>query len=495
MQIKVLPLSRWKGSEQGLVVFAAEDHPTPMGWKGGEAALKKILAQAKEEGFRGKPSQVVALHPESSEPARRLYLAGVGSLQGLGEEAFRRAIGQASKVAARTAAKGLSVLFPEKGEPQRVRRIAKAIAEGGMLAQYRFGGYKSAGGDDPKPLENLVILHGESGLSDVEAGAAVGEAFGKAAALARDLANEPPSVLSPAKLAERVSKMGGKVRGKTYDAKALERMGMGGIAGVGRGSANPPVLIHLRYQGSKPKAKLALVGKGVTFDSGGLCLKNSKGMLSMKADMAGAATVAAVMRGADMLKLPVQIDGFIPAVENMPSGSAIKPGDVVKSYNGRTIEVANTDAEGRLILADALAYAVREKPDHVIDCATLTGAVLSALGDGVAGIMGTDNELVNSLIAAGEVAGEPMWRMPLVKDYEDHIKSSIADVKNIGREGKAGTIIGGLFLKGFVGKASWAHLDIAGVAYTDEEQPYCPAGATGVPVRALLTYLLKLTGL
>ncbi|MEK7765582.1 MAG: M17 family peptidase N-terminal domain-containing protein, partial [bacterium] len=269
MEVKVLPASRWKGNEQSLVVFAAENQPSPLGWKGGEAALKRVQAQAREEAFTGKAQQVVALHPEGGEPSRRVYLAGVGKLQEINDEAYRRAAAAASRAAARTANRGLTVMFPERGDAAKVQRIAKAITEGVLLAQYRFGAYKTVADDAAKPLEHLVILNGDANLRDVEEGARVGRIHAQAAQLARDLVNEPPSSLTPLKLAERAARLGGRVKAKVFDAKTVERMGMGALLGVARGSQQPPVFIQLRYTGSKPKAKVALVGKGVTFDSGG----------------------------------------------------------------------------------------------------------------------------------------------------------------------------------------------------------------------------------
>jgi leucyl aminopeptidase len=494
VEVKVLPVSRWKGSDQSMLVFAAESSPAPMGWKGGEGAVKRLMSQAKEEGFTGKAGQVVMTRPEESDPARRVFLAGLGSLQGLSPEAFRVAAGEASKAAALGAAKGLSALFPERGDPAKIRRCAQSIIEGALLAQYQFNAYRTSPADAKKPLEHFVILHGDDvAAKEVAAGAAVGECAARSAMLARDLVNEPPSVMNPAKLAERAGKIGGRVRAKVFDLKWMERTGMGGVTAVGRGSHCPPVFIWLHYQGSKPKAKVALVGKGVTFDAGGLDLKDAESMEAMKSDMAGAAAVMAVMHAADVLKLPITIDGYIPAVENMPGGGAVKPGDVVKTLSGKTVEIINTDAEGRLILVDALAYAVKDKPDHVIDVATLTGGAKVALGTRVTGIMGTDSDLVSALISAGEDAGEPMWQLPLVREYSGMLKGRIADLKNTGRKREASTILGGLFLKEFTGNASWAHLDIAGTAYADKELPYCPRGGTGVPVRSLIAYFVKLS--
>jgi leucyl aminopeptidase len=466
-----------------------------MGWVGGDAALKPLMAQAKEEGFTGKASQLVAVYPDSGEPARRVYLAGVGPMQGLHEDSYRRAAGRAGKAAMANRVRGLTVQFPEKGDSGRVRRVAQAIVEGAMLTQYRFTDYMSTNnGDLSRPVEALVLLHGDDVHgTDLENGGKTGEIVAKAVMFARDLVNEPPNHLTPSKLADRARKMGPRIRAKILDAKTIERMGMGGVIGVGRGSHNPPVFIHLHYTGSKPKARVALVGKGVCFDSGGLSLKGSEHMETMKMDMAGAAAVMGVMQAAEALKLPYVIDGYIPAVENMPGGGATKPGDVVKMLNGKTVEILNTDAEGRLILADALVYASKEKPDYLVDIATLTGACVVALGSGVTGVMGKNPDLVKALVAAGEVAGEPLWQLPLVADYRDQLKSRVADMKNIGGRREAGTILGGLFLQEFAGVPSWAHLDIAGTAWAERGHLSGPAGATGAPIRALVTWLSGLS--
>jgi len=478
-----------------MLVFAAEGSPAPMGWKGGEGAVKRLMVQAREEGFTGKARQVAILRPEESDPARRVVLVGVGSLQGLNNESFRASAGEGSKAAANGVTRGISVLFPERGDALKIRRCAQAIVEGVMLAQYQYGAYRAPSAEVKKPLEHLVVLHGDDiPAKELSAGVAVGECVARATIMARDLVNEPPSSLNPAKLAEKAQKLGGRVRAKVFDAKWLDRTGMGGVAGVGKGSHVPPVFVWLHYQGSKPKAKVALVGKGVTFDAGGLDLKDAQGMETMKCDMAGAAAVMAVMHAADGLKLALTIDAYIPVVENMPGGGAIKPGDVLRMLSGKTVEVANTDAEGRLIVADALAYAVKDKPDHVIDVATLTGGAVVALGTRITGIMGTDQDLVAALVAAGEEAGEAMWQLPLVREYSELLKSRIADLKNTGGKREASTILGGLFLKEFTGTASWAHLDIAGTAYADKDLPYSPPGGTGVPVRSLIAYLMKLSG-
>jgi leucyl aminopeptidase len=308
---------------------------------------------------------------------------------------------------------------------------------------------------------------------------------------ARDLINTPAADMAPAALARearRLRQLGLTL--KVYDRPAITALGMGGILGVARGSAEPPRLIEVIYRPqARPRAKIALVGKGVTFDSGGLSLKTPDAMRIQKRDMAGGAVVLATMSALPALRPPVEVRGYVPAAENMPGGRAIKPGDVVRAFNGKTIEVLNTDAEGRLLLADALAYAASKKPDLIIDFATLTAAVSNALGSRYAAIMGTDRTLVAECIAAGAEVDERLWELPLVSEYRRDIDSSVADVKNTG-EGQAGTIIGGLFLREFVGDIPWAHVDFASTAFTTGF-PCHPQGATGFGVRTLLQYILR----
>ena len=301
--------------------------------------------------------------------------------------------------------------------------------------------------------------------------------------------------MNPERLAEEAKKVhSGSVSVKVYETKDMEKLGMGGILGVGVGGAVPPRFVELIYKPSgKTKKVVALVGKGITFDSGGLSLKPAASMETMKDDMSGAAAVLGVMSVLSELKFPVEVRGYLAIAENMPGGRAQKPGDVLKTFNGKTIEVLNTDAEGRLVLSDALAYACSKKPDVVIDIATLTGACVIALGHRISAIMTNTPALFKSIKAAGELSGEKFWELPLEKEYQPDVKSKIADVQNIGRRrGEAGTIIGGLFLQEFVDDRPWAHMDIAGPSWTDSDQPYCPTGATGHPVRTLLHYLQSL---
>jgi leucyl aminopeptidase len=312
---------------------------------------------------------------------------------------------------------------------------------------------------------------------------------------ARDLVSEPASAMTPTLLAEEAKKVAREagLKIKIMDKSEVEKLGMGAFLGVAKGSDEPCKFIVLSYEPSgKPRKKVALVGKGLTFDSGGLSLKPASGMETMKCDMAGAAAVLAAMRTLGKLKPRVAVLGLVAATENMPSGHATRPGDVVRAMNGKTIEVANTDAEGRLTLADALAYAVREKANEVIDIATLTGACVVALGKVQMGVFSNDEGLLRRTLGAAKAAGEGAWHLPLNEDLKEAMKSDIADLKNIGKPGEAGATMGGLFLQEFVGQTPWVHLDIAGPCFIDRDTPLDPKGATGVGTRTFLYYLTSL---
>ena len=324
-------------------------------------------------------------------------------------------------------------------------------------------------------------------------GARVGGLMAEATVLARDLVNEPANALTAAALATsaRTLARAGGLRVRVYDRPGCERMGMGAFLGVNRGSEEPPRFIHLAYRpGRRVRRRIALVGKGITFDSGGLDLKTAEGMERMKGDMSGAAAVLGVMKVLPRLGPPVEVHELIAATDNMPSGSATKPGDVLRAMNGKTIEVNNTDAEGRLTLADAIGYARKVvKPDEIVDVATLTGAVAIALGPLCAGAMSNDEGLQQRILEAGQRAGERIWPLPLIDEYREGLKSEVADIRNTGPRG-GGAITGGLFIKEFAETTPWVHLDIAGVAFTDKELPYAPKGGVGFGTRTLLTYLL-----
>src|SRR6266566_2854129 len=404
-----------------------------------------LARRARAARFAGKAEETLVHHGE-----RAVALLGLGPAP-VGLDAWRRAGARARQEAERERARRAGAYLGDAAA-----EVAAAFVEGFQLAGYRFAGYLS----DPerRPRVQVLTLAGEAkqlGAPLARVAAVVQEIFH-----ARDLVNEPASVATPRFLAERVAALAREI-----------------------GSREEPRFIRLRWAGPGARRRVILVGKGITFDSGGLSLKPPKSMETMKYDMAGGAAVIGAVAAAARLGLPVDVTGFVPATENLPGGRAQKPGDVIRFLNGKTVEVLNTDAEGRLVLADALALASREKPDAIVDLATLTGACRVALGSLFAGVMGNDERLVAKLIDAGRAAGEPLWQLPLVREYRE-------DLKNVG--GEAGTITAGLFLEEFVDGVPWAHLDIAGPAFTEKDLPHAPRGGTGFGVRLLVRYLRDL---
>jgi leucyl aminopeptidase len=364
------------------------------------------------------------------------------------------------------------------------KAATQAVTEGVQLGLYEFLSHKSK--PLPSPLTSVWLLGtGEGAGEGLQRGRTVAEAV----MWARDLVNEPGGRLSPTALADAAVAFGeaAGLTVKVRNRKAIKAMGLGGLLGVNRGSANPPRFIELRWRPpGDAQATVALVGKGITFDSGGLSIKTGTGMMTMKSDMAGAAAVMAAVAAVARLQLPVEVRVFVSATDNMTGPDAMRPGDVLKLRNGKTIEVLNTDAEGRLVLADALSVASESNPDAIIDLATLTGACRAALGARIAGVMGNNDALLAQVETAAANAGEPVWRLPLPPDYRKQIESNVADMKNIG-SGEAGALVAGLILQEFVGEGiPWAHLDIAGPAFVDGEDGEYTKGATGFGTRLLV---------
>ena len=432
-------------------------------------------------GFEGKPGQS---HCLLADDGGTVVVVGLGDPAKLTAETFRKAGAAVAKAAWR--APSVAVALAGAGGDVVDRVVAaRAVAEGLGLAAYRFDAYKSNG--KPCAIEQVTVVGG--GGARLQAALDKAAVVVEAVCLARDLVNEPAAAMTPTRLAERareVAKAGG-LDVRVLGPKELRAEGMGALLGVAQGSDEPPCFIELTYEpDGRPRGHLALVGKGITFDSGGLSIKTADGMTTMKTDMGGGAAVIAAMGALRRLGVRARVTAYVPATENMPSGRAVKPGDVLRARNGTTIEVLNTDAEGRLVLADALAIAIEQQPDAVVDIATLTGAQVVALGKKIAGLMGTDDGFVAQVQAAAERAGEGVWPLPLPDDYRSHIDSEVADIKNMGNPGQAGTLIGGLFLKEFVGDVPWAHLDIAGPARADNDDGYIPKGGSGFGVRTLI---------
>jgi leucyl aminopeptidase len=368
------------------------------------------------------------------------------------------------------------------------RTAAKAAAEGAVLGLYRFDRHKS-GAENPD-LDTFWLVAEERDLGEAIEGAEAGQKTARGAALARDLANEPSNVATPEFLAEKAREIAERygMRVTVLDRSGIEDEGLTGLATVGRSASNAPRFIVLEHGEGGDAAPVVLVGKAVTFDSGGISIKPSSGMEDMKFDMSGGAAVLGAMEAVGALGLPLNVVALVPATENLPGGDAYKPGDVLELHSGKTVEIVTTDAEGRLILADALSYARRYEPAAVIDCATLTGACHVALGDHASGLMGNDEDLIAEVQTAGETTGERAWPLPLFEEYTEQIKGDVADIKNSGGR-YGGALTAGAFLKEFA-DFPWAHLDIAGTAYGKKGKAYTPKGATGAPARLLVEFLL-----
>ena len=454
------------------------------------------LARAIASGdFKGKRDDSLLLYPSGGK-AQRILLVGVGKSGEVTRSSIRRAAAVAAKRARALGATQLAfAVAPEARNNLAAKDLGQVIVEGAGQGAWTFTELKAAP-DDPKPdVETVAIVCDPKEATQVAAGQKVGDGIAAGHRLARYLQMQPGNVCTPGYLADRAKQLATAYGFSltVLDRAALQKEGMGALLAVAQGSVQEPRFIVLEYRGAADAAALALIGKGVTFDSGGISIKPAQNMEDMKFDMSGAAAVLGTFETLGRLKPKINVIGLIPSTENLPSGTAVKPGDVIKSHLGKTIEVINTDAEGRLILCDALSYVRRFKPAAVLDAATLTGAVVVALGHVAIGVMGNDEGLLAEVRDAGERAGERCWPLPLWDEYRELLKSDIADVKNSGGRG-AGTIAGGWFLREFVNGFPWVHLDIAGTAYTDAEAPHQTKGPTAVGVRLFTEFILKRAG-
>jgi leucyl aminopeptidase len=461
-----------------------------------DRAAGGVLQRALASGdFKGRRDETCLLYPTGAK-AQRILLVGAGKVEDVTRHALRRSAAVAGKRARVLGAARLAVLVPpETRNGITPRDLAQVVVEGAVQGAWGFTELKRPP-EDPKPdVEAVEVVVAAAESEAATAGLRLGEATAAGNRLARNLQMQPGNVCTPSYLAAQAKRLA-DAYGFTLtvlDRAALKKEGMGALLAVAQGSEEEPRFIILEYRGAGDAAPVALIGKGVTFDSGGISIKPAQSMEDMKFDMSGAAAVLGTFEVLGRVKPRINVVGLIPATENLPSGTALKPGDVVKSHLGKTIEIINTDAEGRLILCDALSYVRRFKPAAVLDAATLTGAVVVALGAHATGIMGTDEGLLTEVREAGERAGERCWPLPLWDEYRDLLKSDIADVKNSGGRG-AGTIAGGWFLREFVEGYPWVHLDIAGTAYTETESPAQGKGPTAVGVRLFTEFLLKRAG-
>ena len=452
--------------------------------------LKGILAL---DDFKAGNDEVVTLYPQGLLPISRIILIGLGESETLNTEVIRCASGLAIKEVIKNGIMEVWAAIPGTGlsciEPQD---YAQASIEGMLLGGYSYELYKTTSEVKSK-LKRITLVSGEKLHSDgILKGLQLGQITAEGTMTARDLSNAPGNGMPPQMLAAVARKMaaGNGLKCKILARGEIEKEGMGALIAVNAGSAEPPRFIILEYGDDLDRGDaIVIVGKGITFDSGGISIKPSGGMEEMKHDMSGAAAVIGAMQAISQLKPSIRVVGLIPATENLPDGKALKPGDIITALAGKTIEVINTDAEGRLVLADALGYAKRYEPAAVIDLATLTGACVIALGNMASGMMGNNKPLQDRVQKASEVAGERVWPLPIWKEHHDQIKSNVADVKNTGGRW-GGALTAGAFLEKFV-SYPWVHLDIAGTAYTESKQAYCPIGATGVGVRLLVELIRR----
>jgi leucyl aminopeptidase len=484
MNISITTTPIFRQKLPALLLFAYENEQPE-----GPAPLKKLLATVSRNEFSGKHQQLLLLHTAGKLPAPRLLLAGLGKRSDFTPETLRRAMGAATKKLLQCGIRRAAI---QLRSPDDLAPVTEAAA----LAAYKFTRFKP--NDDTEPTLQSLVLHlpPKSDLKSARQQLAATEIITAAANYTRDIANEPGNLLTPEQLATHARSLAKQLNLKCtiLTEPQLRRLRFGGLLAVGSGSAHPPRLIALQYRGAPAHTRpIAIVGKAITFDSGGLSIKPAEKMDEMKFDKSGGVAVLGILKAVAQLKLPLNVLGVIAAAENMPGASSYRPGDILTSYRGPdkrgvTVEVLNTDAEGRIVLGDAIAYARQHNPQAIIDLATLTGACVVALGTFAAGLMGNDETLQQKIRAAADRTGERVWPLPLWDDYKEKIKSDIADIKNsAGRE--AGAITAAAFLARYVGNTPWAHLDIAGTAWTTEERPYYTKGATGYGVRLLLELL------
>ncbi len=456
--------------------------------------LEGLISRVIETGeLRGKPLETAVLHTGQYIGAVRLLLIGTGNPAEVDLESLRKTGGTACRMARElNCSKLIFDLRSVSSGWKNHRDAIFSLAEGAGLSLYRFTKHRSEQEETNKDPASIVFAAaGLRSLTALKKELDRAQVVVESTAIARDLSNEPANALTPTLFAAYARKVCRKygLKMRMVGKEKMKELGMGGILAVSAGSGEPPALIVAEHnKGGRGAPMIVVVGKGITFDSGGISIKPSEKMEDMKYDKAGACSVLGIMSAVARLDLPLRVIGLMPLCENLPGGRAYKPGDVVKMHSGKTVEVISTDAEGRMIVADALSYANKFKPDAVFDLATLTGACVIALGLHATGIVGNDSELIDRVLAASERTGERTWNLPTWKEYREQLESDVADLKNVGGR-EAGTITAGLFLREFVGDTSWVHLDIAGTAWVKKDCPYLPRGATGVGVRLIVDIL------
>ncbi|MFB3829284.1 MAG: leucyl aminopeptidase [Bryobacteraceae bacterium] len=477
VHLQVGPLESLETGALILPVFEAQE----------DARIRELAGDLLDSGeVTGKSLDMTLVHRPAGLKAKRLLLAGAGKAERFTAAELRKLAGAALRMLKGKSIRDIAIWV----EPATEDTVSAAV-EGALLADFEPDRYKTDE-EGKKTVESFTVAVPDNGCAEAfERGRILAEAQN----FARDLVNEPGNRLTPAVLAERARAMAAEhgLEFELLDQDRMRQLGMGALLGVAQGSSEPPVLIILRYRPQHPAgeaAHLGLIGKGVTFDSGGISIKPSESMEKMKYDMAGGAAVLGAMRALAQLKPPIPVTALIPAVENMPGGRAQRPGDIVTTLSGKTVEVINTDAEGRMILADAMAYARQLGCTHLIDAATLTGAIVVSLGHVNVGLFASDDALLRRIQEAARAEGEKMWQMPLEEDYKDYLKSAFADLPNVGGRW-GGAITAAMFLKEFADPLPWAHLDIAGTAWLEDAKPFLAKGPTGLPTRTLARVALN----
>jgi leucyl aminopeptidase len=497
MDIKVLDGDIARTRADAIVVDFFEEMKRPDGDtavvdKVLDGAISRLLAQGE---IKGKLNEVTVIHSLGKLPAGRVVVAGLGKRQDLNPDKIRGVVAETCRSLRQKGAETIATVAPGVGvagiSPES---SAQAVAEGALLGLYSFRRHITKKPEHGEIKELSIVSGVKRRLPRLEQGSRKGRIIAEAAGIARDMVNEPGNYMTPTQMAEEAKRIGKTCELETtvLERDEMKKLGMGALLGVAQGSRQPPKFIILRYKGGDSgEIEIALVGKGITFDSGGISIKPSEKMDEMKGDMAGGAAVIAALSAIAQLKPGINVIGLIPCTENLPGGGALKPGDILTNMSGKTIEVISTDAEGRLILSDALSYARKLGVKSIVDVATLTGACRVALGDICSGAFSNNRELADKVIAAGKEAGELIWEMPMFDRYKEQNKSDIADIKNIGGRW-AGAITAAQFLAEFVCETPWVHLDIAGTFLNDKEQGYLVKGATGVPTRTLVNLVLSI---
>ena len=497
MEIKVIAGDITDTEADAVIVYLFEDTKSLDGDIARiDKALDGAISQLIHRGeIKGKLKEITPIHSLGRLPAKQIVIAGLGKKKGLSLDKVRQTVAEACRLLRRKNIESIATI-PAGVEIAGItaRRSAQGITEGVWLGLYTFRQHITKPAEHGEIKLLSIVCGNKADIPILENSVREGQIIAEAVNLARDMVNEPANYETPARMAETatgVAKSYG-LEFSVLERKWMQEMGMGALLGVAQGSQQPPKFIILSYKGSDSSdLDLVLAGKGITFDSGGISIKPSEGMGEMKGDMAGGAAVIAAMGAIAQLKPEINVTALIPATENLPSGNALKPGDVITAMNGKTIEIISTDAEGRLVLADALSYADKLKPKRIIDVATLTGACMVALGNICTGAFSNNQDLAKKVITAGNEAGERIWPMPMYEEYKEQNKSDVADIKNTGGR-YGGAITAAQFLAEFVDNIPWVHLDIAGTNMTDKEQGYQIKGATGVPVHTLVNLALSL---